>query len=156
MILWTVACKSLPSMGSSRQEYWNGLPLPPPGVLPDPGIELSSPVSSWHCRQILYLWSTRETRNLESMMELFLVNMSNMYIRMIVTSSIQFSPFLFSWKWSSSPRSGIMCYFVASTRNYVVPDTSLLHFYFLKGIKLLLNVFIFTWFSHAGQSWFLL
>ena len=27
------------SMGSSRQEYWSGLPLPPPGDLPDPGIE---------------------------------------------------------------------------------------------------------------------
>ena len=26
-------------MGFSRQEYWNGLPCPPPGDLPDPGIE---------------------------------------------------------------------------------------------------------------------
>ena len=25
-----------------RQEYWNGLPFPPPGDLPDPGIELAS------------------------------------------------------------------------------------------------------------------
>ena len=31
------------SMGFSRQEYWSGLPLPSPGDLPDPGIELSSP-----------------------------------------------------------------------------------------------------------------
>ena len=30
-------------MGFSRQEYWSGLPCPPPGDLPDPGIE---PVSS--------------------------------------------------------------------------------------------------------------
>ena len=29
----------LPSMGFSRQEYWSGLPGPPPGDLPDPGIE---------------------------------------------------------------------------------------------------------------------
>ena len=28
-----------------RQEYWSGLPFPPSGDLPDPGIELSSPVS---------------------------------------------------------------------------------------------------------------
>ena len=28
-----------------RQEYWNGLPLPPPGYLPNPGIKLASPVS---------------------------------------------------------------------------------------------------------------
>ena len=27
------------SMGFSRQEYWNGLPSPLPGDLPDPGIE---------------------------------------------------------------------------------------------------------------------
>ena len=26
-------------MGFSRQEYWSGLPFPPPGDLPDPGIE---------------------------------------------------------------------------------------------------------------------
>ena len=26
-------------MGFSRQEYWGGLPCPPPGDLPDPGIE---------------------------------------------------------------------------------------------------------------------
>ena len=30
-------------MGFSRQEYWSGLPLPPPGALPDPGIESGSP-----------------------------------------------------------------------------------------------------------------
>jgi len=30
-------------MGFSRQEYWSGLPCPPPGDLPDPGIEPTSP-----------------------------------------------------------------------------------------------------------------
>ena len=29
----------------SRQEYWSGLPCPPPGDLPDPGIEPASPLS---------------------------------------------------------------------------------------------------------------
>ena len=33
------------SMGLSRQEYWSGLPLPPPGDLPEPGIEHASHVS---------------------------------------------------------------------------------------------------------------
>ena len=32
-------------MGFSRQEYWGGLPCPPPGDLPSPGIEPVSPVS---------------------------------------------------------------------------------------------------------------
>ena len=31
------------SMGFPRQEYWVGLPCPPPGHFPDPGIELASP-----------------------------------------------------------------------------------------------------------------
>ena len=30
-------------MGFSRQEHWRGLPCPPPGDLPDPGIEPGSP-----------------------------------------------------------------------------------------------------------------
>ena len=32
-------------MGFSRQEYWNGLSCPPPGDLPDPGMEPPSPAS---------------------------------------------------------------------------------------------------------------
>ena len=37
--LWSIACQVLLSMGFSRQEYWSGLPCPPPGNLPDPGIK---------------------------------------------------------------------------------------------------------------------
>ena len=39
--LRTVAHQAPLSMGFSRQEYWSGLPCPPPGDLPDPGINLS-------------------------------------------------------------------------------------------------------------------
>ena len=42
---WTVAYQAPPSMGFSRQEYWSGLPFPPLGDLPDPGIEPVSPAS---------------------------------------------------------------------------------------------------------------
>ena len=42
-IPWTVAHQAPLSMGFSRQEYWSGLPCPPPGDLPDPGIEPRSP-----------------------------------------------------------------------------------------------------------------
>ena len=31
------------SMEFCRQEYWSGLPLPPPGDLANPGVELESP-----------------------------------------------------------------------------------------------------------------
>ena len=40
---WTVVCQAPLSMKSSRQEYWSGLPFPPPGYLPDSGIKLASP-----------------------------------------------------------------------------------------------------------------
>ena len=40
---WTVAYQAPPSMGFSRQEYWSGLPFPPSGDLPNPGIEPGSP-----------------------------------------------------------------------------------------------------------------
>ena len=40
---WTVACQAPLSMEFSRQEYWSGLPFPPPGDLPDPGVEPTSP-----------------------------------------------------------------------------------------------------------------
>ena len=35
----TVACQAPLSMGFSRQEYWSGLPFPPPRDLPNPGIK---------------------------------------------------------------------------------------------------------------------
>ena len=41
----TVARQAPLSMEFSRQEYWSGLPFPPPGDLPDLGIEPESPVS---------------------------------------------------------------------------------------------------------------
>ena len=36
---WILAFQALLSMGFSRQEYWSGLPCPPPGDLPNPGTE---------------------------------------------------------------------------------------------------------------------
>ena len=37
--LRTIAQQAPLSMGFFRQEYWSGLPCPPPGDLPDPRIE---------------------------------------------------------------------------------------------------------------------
>ena len=42
---WTVAHQASVFMSFLRQEYWSGLPFPPPGHLPDPGIEPASLVS---------------------------------------------------------------------------------------------------------------
>ena len=43
--LWTVARQAPLSLGFSRQEYWSGLPPPPPGDFQDPGIESKSLMS---------------------------------------------------------------------------------------------------------------
>ena len=41
---WAVTCQDPLSVGFSRQEYWRGDPVPPPGNLPVPGIEPRSPI----------------------------------------------------------------------------------------------------------------
>ena len=47
---WTIAHQAPLSLGFSRQEYWSGLPCPPPGDLPNQGSNPHLP----HCRWILY------------------------------------------------------------------------------------------------------
>ena len=42
--LWTVAHQAPLLEGFSRQEYWSGLPSPPPGDLPDPGHWPCTPI----------------------------------------------------------------------------------------------------------------
>ena len=71
--LGTAVCQAPLSMGFSRQEYWSGLPCPPPGELPDAGIEHTSlclmhwqagslppaPPRRWHiCQKFLHAFST--------------------------------------------------------------------------------------------------
>jgi len=40
---WTVVHQAPLSVEFFRQEYWSGLPCPPPGDLPNPGFEPKSP-----------------------------------------------------------------------------------------------------------------
>ena len=42
--LWTVVHQASLSLRFSRREYWDGLPCPPPGDLPEPGVEPMSPI----------------------------------------------------------------------------------------------------------------
>ena len=61
---WTVARQAPLSMGFSRQEHWSGLPRPPPGDLPDPGIEstsLSSPALAGRLLPLRHLGRPRFT-----------------------------------------------------------------------------------------------
>ena len=50
---WTVAHHALLSMGFPRQEYWSGLPFPPPGDLPTQALKIHL-LRLLNCRQILY------------------------------------------------------------------------------------------------------
>ena len=59
--LWTVAHQAPLSMGFSRQEYWSEFPCPPPGDLPDPGIEpesLESPALAGRFFTTSVLWGS--------------------------------------------------------------------------------------------------
>ena len=47
---WTRAHQAPITMEFSRQEYWSGLPFPPPGIFPTQGSNPDLP----HCRRILY------------------------------------------------------------------------------------------------------
>ena len=50
---WTVAQQAPLSLGFSRQEYWSGLPCPPLGDLPNPGMEPTSLMSTCFGRWVL-------------------------------------------------------------------------------------------------------
>ena len=56
-------------MGFFRQEYWSGLPLPPPGDLPDPGIEPLSPALAGGFFTISATWEAPVMKNLPAIQE---------------------------------------------------------------------------------------
>ena len=59
---WSVAHQAPLSMEFSRQEYWSGLPCPPPGDLPDPEIELVSLMSLALAREFFTTSATWEAQ----------------------------------------------------------------------------------------------
>ena len=65
--LWTVARQVPLSMGFPRQEYWGGLPFPPPGNLPNPGTESVSLMSPTLACGFLTTTATREANFFSNM-----------------------------------------------------------------------------------------
>ena len=57
---WTVAYQVPLPMGFSRQDYWSGLPFPPPGDLPDPGIKSNKQNSPMTQKLKLSDWKLKE------------------------------------------------------------------------------------------------
>ena len=64
--LWTVIHQARLSMGFSRQEYWSGLPCPPLGGIPDPGIEPTSLMSQALSGGFFTFWATREALSIHN------------------------------------------------------------------------------------------
>ena len=60
VILWTIAHQSSLSMGFSRHEYWSGLPCPPSGDLPNPGMKPASLTSPALTGRFFTTSATRE------------------------------------------------------------------------------------------------
>ena len=58
-IPWDAVHQAPLSMGFPRWVYWSGLPFPPPGDLPTPGIEPESPVSPALAGRFFYHWATQ-------------------------------------------------------------------------------------------------
>ena len=50
-------------MGFPKQEYWSGLPCPPPGDLPDPGMEHTSLRSPALAGRFFTISATREAQH---------------------------------------------------------------------------------------------
>ena len=61
-ILWTAAHQAPLSMRLSRQEYWSGLPCPPLGNLPSPGIQPMSLMSPALARGFITTSTTWEAQ----------------------------------------------------------------------------------------------
>ena len=69
--LCTIGLRQGPlSMGFSKQEHWSGLPCPPPGSLPNPGIEPMSLMS--HAHAFGYFTTSATWEALDSLRRLIL------------------------------------------------------------------------------------
>ena len=63
VVLWTIARQASLPMELFRQEYWSGLPFPPPGDLPGPGIKPGSLASSMLAGRFFITSTTWETQS---------------------------------------------------------------------------------------------
>ena len=76
---WTEARQAPLSMGFHRQEYWSGLPFPPPGDLPEPGAEpvsLISPALAGGFFTTSTTWETHRESILNSLKKSFKISVS--------------------------------------------------------------------------------
>ena len=84
----TVICHAPLFRGFFRQPYWSGLPSPPPGDLPDPGIKPMSLISpaladgffttstTWEALNQLYVYSKNTQKNYQK--KIFMTHITTM------------------------------------------------------------------------------
>ena len=84
---WTVARQDPVSMGFSRQEYWSGLPFPPPGDLPDPWVQDLSVKSPALAGAFFTTSATWEAQIVGSDKHLFKVQTLSLSSRIFITEN---------------------------------------------------------------------
>ena len=88
VIPWAVACQAPLAMEFPRQEYWSGLPFPPPGDLSNPGIQPDSPALQANSLPLSH-WGSSKDRNIAPNRG-FYTNTFNLFNRWLwVTGDIQ-------------------------------------------------------------------
>ena len=88
---WTVAHQALLlSMGFSRQKYWSGLACPPPGDLPDPGIQLKSLMAPALARGFFTTSTTWEAHSIIGDSQIF-INKTLHFLKKSVQNWVCFS-----------------------------------------------------------------
>ena len=65
------------ALGFSRQKCWNGLPCPPPGNLPDPGIKPMSLMSPALTGRFFTTSASWEAQNYHMIQECLVINQKN-------------------------------------------------------------------------------
>ena len=82
---WTAAHQSPLYVEFSKQEYWSGLPFPPPGDFPNPGIEPVSPASpALAGRLFIIIWDAlKSTYSVKTNKKLASRNKSNFQLKNI-------------------------------------------------------------------------
>ena len=101
--LWTIAHQAPLSMGFFRQHYWSVLPFPPPGDLPDPGIEPTTLMSPALAGGFLSSSTTLETDKII----IFKPTRSYRFCLLSVSQLCSLLPCVAPW--SSLARFGIDC-----------------------------------------------
>ena len=89
---WTAAYQAPLSMGFSRQEYWNGVPLPSPYVWLDE--RKNKQAYRW---QNLYLWSCTKKSPLNAYYTRLTCKISQSFIHWIITALKTSAPKIYLW-----------------------------------------------------------